>query len=156
MEGGSKTVILLAEDDAGHSSLIVRNLRRAGVHNPIQCFTDGQALLDFLFCRSSECNRQPGTSYVLLLDIRMPGLDGVGALKQIKADPELRKMPVIMLTTTDDPREVTMCHDLGCSLYVTKPVEYGQFTDVVKNLGSVLAMVQVPRIDGLDTVPASA
>lgn len=92
--------------------------------------------------------REPNTAYVLLLDIRMPKMDGTEVLEQIKADPELCKMPVIMITTTDDPREVAHCHELGCSNYVTKPVEYDSFVDAIRQLGLFLAFVQVPVING--------
>src|SRR5579862_924239 len=101
-----EVVILVAEDDEGHARLIQKNLSRAGLHNPIQRFANGQEALDFLFRRGPGPHRGGDTSYLLLLDIRMPKVDGVEVLRQIKSDPELRKMPVIMLTTTDDPREV--------------------------------------------------
>jgi len=85
---------------------------------------------------------------VLLLDIRMPKMDGTEVLEQIKMDVELRKIPVIMLTTTDDPREVEHCHVLGCSNYITKPVEYDSFVDAIRRLGLFLSIVQVPAIYG--------
>lgn len=145
----SRTVILIAEDDPGHASLIERNLRRAGIHNLIRVFPDGQTVLDFLFERQPADARQPHTSYILLLDVRMPGVDGLEVLRRIKQDPEVKKMPVIMMTTTDDPREVEACHRLGCNLYVTKPIEYDKFVDVVQKLGLVLATLQVPAINGV-------
>lgn len=141
-------IILLAEDDAGHAELVRRNLVRAGIVNPIVHFPDGQAAVDFLFRRGEGPLRQPGQAYVLLLDIRMPKLDGVEVLQKIKADDELRKLPVIMVTTTDDPREVERCHQLGCSSYITKPVEYEAFVNAVRHLGLFLSIVQVPRLDG--------
>jgi len=70
-------------------------------------------------------------------------------LKRIKEDHELRKMPVIMITTTDDPREVERCHELGCSSYITKPVEYDAFVNAVRQLGLYLAVVQVPQVNGV-------
>jgi CheY-like chemotaxis protein len=78
----------------------------------------------------------------------MPKLDGVEVLEQIKKDPELRKIPVIMITTTDDPREVERCHDLGCSNYIAKPIEYESFVNAIRQLGLFLAVVQVPKING--------
>src|SRR5690349_16205423 len=95
-----EVVILIAEDDVGHARLIEKNLARAGLHNPILRFENGQTILDFLFRRSAPPRRNPGTPYLLLLDIRMPQVDGVEVLRQIKQDSELRKIPVIMLTTT--------------------------------------------------------
>ncbi len=106
-------------------------MKRAGFNNDILHLKDGQKVLDFLFMRGEGPHRIIGNSY-LLLDIRMPKVDGVEVLRTIKEDSELSKMPVIMVTTTDDPREVNQCHKLGCSNYVTKPVEYGQFVDAVR------------------------
>jgi CheY-like chemotaxis protein len=142
-----EVIILIAEDDAGHARLIEKNLTRAGLHNPIERFENGQALLDFLFLRSSR-KRLPDRAYLLLLDIRMPQVDGVEVLRQMKRDPELRKIPVLMLTTTDDPREVERCHEIGCASYIVKPVDYDKFAEAIKSLGLYLYLVEVPQIDG--------
>lgn len=141
-------VVLVAEDDEGHAGLIRKNLTRAGIMNEILHFTDGQGVLDFLFRKGDGPHREAETAYVLLLDIRMPKLDGVEVLAQLKADPELRKLPVIMVTTTDDPREVERCHALGCSNYISKPVDSESFMNAVRQLGLFLAVVEVPRING--------
>ena len=83
-----------------------------------------------------------------LLDIRMPKIDGTRVLSKIKGDKELRKVPVIMLTTTDDPREVERCHELGCNNYIVKPVDYEKFADAIRQLGMFISLVQVPEVDG--------
>ena len=106
---------LIAEDDAGHRRLIEKNLARSGLQTPILKFDNGQKVLDFLFQRGGEPQRENETAYVLLLDINMPQVSGIEVLRQIKADTELRKMPVVMLTTTDDPQEVERCHSIGCA-----------------------------------------
>jgi CheY-like chemotaxis protein len=142
----AEVVILIAEDDAGHARLIEKNLSRAGLRNEIKRFDNGQAILDFLFKRGPEPNRVAELPYLILLDIRMPQVDGIEVLRQIKKDPELRKIPVIMLTTTDDPREVDRCHDIGCSSYIVKPVDYEKFAEAIKSLGLYLSLVQVPGI----------
>lgn len=141
-------VILVAEDDEGHAGLIKRNLARAGVVNELLTFKNGQEILDFLFQRGDGPHRQSGSAYVLLLDIRMPKVDGIQVLEQVKADPELRKLPVVMITTTDDPREVEHCHALGCSNYIAKPIDYEKFTNAIRQLGLFLSVVQVPIING--------
>ena len=138
-------IILIAEDDDGHARLIERNLRRAALSTPIARFADGQELLDILLRRGPR-QSQPDTPYLLLLDVRMPKVDGVEALRQLKEHEELRKIPVIMLTTTDDPREVERCHELGCSHYIVKPVEYEQFADMIGRLGHFVTLVKVPEI----------
>jgi CheY-like chemotaxis protein len=143
-----EVVILVAEDDEGHAGLIRKNLARAGITNELMHFRDGQEISDFLFKRGEGPHRQSGVSYILLLDIRMPKLDGTEVLRQIKSDPELKKIPVIMITTTEDPREVERCHMLGCSNYITKPVEYEAFVNAVRQLGLFLAVVQIPKVNG--------
>jgi CheY-like chemotaxis protein len=143
-----EVVILIAEDDAGHARLIEKNLSRAGLHNLIQRFDNGQAVLDFLFRQGPATHRAQDTPYLLLLDIRMPQVDGIEVLRQVKQDPELRKVPVIMLTTTDDPREVERCHAIGCASYIVKPVDYEKFAEAIKSLGLYISLVKVPEING--------
>lgn len=143
-----EVVILIAEDDEGHARLIQKNLTRGGLHNPIQRFGNGQQVLDFLFRRGPEPHRALDTPYLLLLDIRMPQVDGIEVLRQVKQDPELRKVPVIMLTTTDDPREVERCHTIGCASYIVKPVDYEKFAEAIKSLGLYISLVEVPEIKG--------
>ena len=144
----NEVVILIADDDAGHARLIEKNLQRAGLHNPVIRFENGQQTLDFLLRRGSGSLRRLDLSYLLLLDIRMPQVDGVEVLRQLKADPELRKIPVSMLTTTDDPREVERCHELGCSNYIVKPVDYDKFAEAINRLGLFISLVEVPQING--------
>ncbi len=142
-----EVVILIAEDDEGHAVLIRKNLLRAKITNTILHFKDGQEVLDFLFQRTKP-GRQPGIAYLLLLDIRMPKVDGVEVLRQIKKEPALCKMPVTMLTTTDDPKEVARCHELGCNNYVTKPVDYDKFVQTVEQLGLFFSVVTIPALNG--------
>jgi len=142
-----EVVILIADDDAGHARLIEKNLARAGLHNPTQRFVNGQEVLDFFFGQGAAPARKADTPYLLLLDIRMPKVDGVEVLRQLKLDAAFRRMPVIMLTTTDDPREVGRCHGLGCNNYIVKPVDYEKFAEAIKNLGLFIALVEVPGIE---------
>ena len=141
-----EVVILIAEDDDGHASLIMKNLKRSGICNETIWFKDGQEVLDFLFLRGNGPHRSPEGSYILLLDIRMPLVDGVQVLRQIKEDTELAKIPVTMITTTDDPREVEECFRLGCNNYIAKPVDYVKFVEAIKQLGLFLMIVEVPTI----------
>lgn len=143
-----EVVILVAEDDDGHARLIEKNLARAGLTNRIERFADGQELLDFLFRAGHGRNRQSDVPYLLLLDIHLPKVDGIEVLRQVKGDPELRKLPVGMLTTTDDPREVERCHALGCSHYLVKPIDYAQFAALIRQLGLFMTLVQVPQLNG--------
>jgi CheY-like chemotaxis protein len=138
-------VILMAEDDPGHASLVRRNLRRAGVVNEVVRVEDGQEALDYIWRDGAYAERNPLGSLIVLLDINMPRVDGVEVLRRLKADEKTKKIPVMMLTTTDDPREVERCYELGCSVYVTKPVEYEQFREAVRQLGLFLQFVEVPQ-----------
>lgn len=139
--------ILLAEDDEGHSSLVRRNLKRAGIANDAIHVQDGQEALDFIRCEGAFAGRVSNGPILLLLDINMPRLDGIEVLRQIKANERTAKIPVIMLTTTDDPREVERCYQLGCSVYITKPVMYEEFIEAVRRLGLFLSIVKVPSED---------
>ncbi len=139
-------VVLIVDDDEGHAILVRQNLEAAGWNNRVEHFRDGQAVLDFLFRQGPGRTIQDGQMYLVLLDIRMPKVDGVEVLRRIKADPELRKLPVIMLTTTDDQREVSRCHELGCSVYIQKPVDYDKFADAIRRLGQFMSMLIVPPV----------
>ena len=142
-----EVIILIADDDIGHARLIEKNLQRAGLNNAVERFENGQEILDYLFRRGTRV-RSADVSYLLLLDIRMPKVDGIEVLRQVKSDAELKKIPVLMLTTTDDPREVERCHALGCNNYVVKPVDYEKFAEAIKQLGLFISLVQIPEIHG--------
>ena len=137
--------VLLAEDDPGHAALIQRNLKRAGIVNDIKHVGDGQEALDYIRCEGRYAGRLPNGQQLLVLDINMPRVDGVEVLRRVKADAKTSRLPVIMLTTTDDPREVQRCYELGCSVYVLKPVEYTAFVEALQRLGLFLQIVKVPR-----------
>lgn len=136
--------IILVEDDDGHASLVERNLRRAGLVNGFVRLKDGQEAIDYFFAPGAKGPDCGPVTCVLLLDIKMPRVDGVEVLRRLKADPKTATLPVIMLTTTDDPREVEKCYQLGCNVYVTKPVEYDSFVEAVKRLGFFLQVVRLP------------
>jgi len=143
----SALVILLAEDDDGHAYLIEQNLRDGGLANAVVRARDGQEALDYVRCEGPHAGRVPNGPLLVLLDLNMPRVGGEEVLRRLKADPRTDDLPVIVLTTTDDPREVRRCYDLGCASYVTKPVEYERFVEAVRRLGLFLAIVRVPRED---------
>ena len=138
--------ILIVEDDEGHAILIRENLEMAGLKNPIRHFRDGQAVLDFFFDRDGRTRPTPDGPYLVLLDIRMPKVDGIEVLRRLKSDPELRKLPVVMLTTTDDTREVERCHVLGCNVYIQKPVDYDKFAEAIRRLGLFVTLLLIPPV----------
>lgn len=136
--------ILLAEDDEGHAALIRRSLARSGVSNDIVHVTDGQLALEYVRRDRVPATARPPSPLLLLLDINMPRVDGFEVLEQIKADEATATIPVIMLTTTDDPRDVDRCYRLGCSVFVTKPVAYDDFMEAVRRLGLVAQILTPP------------
>lgn len=142
---GNTFTILIVDDDEGHVELVRRNLRRIAVSNPIVALNSGEQALDYVF-RRGEWAERDGPDPLILLDINMPGrLNGVEVLRQVKQDPATRKIPIIMLSTTDDPREVSLCYELGCSVYMTKPVDAMIFIDAIKRLGLFLQVIRVPN-----------
>ena len=141
--------ILLVEDDPGHTRLIEKNLRRANIKNEIAFATNGQEALDYLFCEGEYANNNHASHLLMLLDLNMPVLDGYQVLERMKADERTKRIPVIILTTTDDPREVSRCYELGCNVYITKPVDYEQFSEAIRKLGLFLLVVTIPDGTGL-------
>lgn len=137
--------ILMVEDDDGHASLIRKSLRRYGLDNEILHFRDGQEVIDFLFW-GQETRWKKEQSFVCLLDINLPKLSGVEVLARIKGDQQLCPIPVIMLTTTDDPEEVMRCYRIGCNGYIIKPVECGELTQIIKDLARFLEIMQIPLV----------
>jgi CheY-like chemotaxis protein len=137
--------ILLVEDDPGHARLIEKNLRRSKITNNVVTVSDGQQALDYLLGNGEyEGNKQP-SPLLVLLDLNLPVLDGFQVLQRMKANERTKHIPVVILTTTDAPHEVSRCHELGCNIYVTKPVDYAQFSDAIHKLGLFLSIVKVPN-----------
>jgi len=141
MTDHQRITILLVEDDPGHALLIEKNLRRANITNAIVKFDNGQKALDFLF-KDEGGFREP---LLILLDLNLPVLDGYQVLKTIRNDERTKRIPVVVLTTTDNPHEVARCYEHGCNLYVTKPVEYEEFSRAIQSLGQFLSIVKVPE-----------
>jgi CheY-like chemotaxis protein len=139
MRNYKEVIILIAEDDDGHTELIKRGLISSGINNQMIRFSDGEETWNYLLERKNDTDK----SYLLLLDINMPRMDGIEVLTNIKNDPLLKEMPVIMLTTTDDPREVEECYKLGCNVYITKPVDFLMFSEMLKRLGFFLQIIKI-------------
>lgn len=135
--------ILLVEDDPGHARLIEKNLRRANLTNPLVMLTNGALVLDYVFRTGMYAGRPEAQQLLILLDLNLPVMDGYQVLQRLKADERAARIPVAVLTTTDDPREVARCYELGCNVYITKPVEYEQFSEAIRRLGLFLAIVTV-------------
>jgi len=138
--------ILIAEDDDGHATLIRRALRGTGLTNPVQRFVNGEELWGFLSGTAGTAGGggfDPRTPYIILMDINMPRMNGIEVLQRIRSEDDLKGLLVIMLTTTDDPREVRRCYQLGCNAYMTKPSSFPAFTEAFERLGSFLKVIEV-------------
>ena len=146
MNAHTPVLIVMIEDDEGHARLIEKNIRRAGISNEICHFTDGGSGLDFLFNHNNG-PRINGPALVLL-DLNLPDMSGTDILAKIKGDEKLHRVPVVVLTTTDDKVEIQRCYDLGCNVYITKPVNYESFADAIRQLGLFLSVIQVPDAEG--------
>ena len=136
--------IVMVEDDEGHARLIERNIRRAGISNDVRHFTDGGSALEFIF-DGAQGPSMNGPA-LILLDLNLPDMSGIDILAKIKSAPNLKRTPVVVLTTTDDKTEIQRCYDLGCNVYVTKPVNYEAFADAIRQLGLFLSVIQVPEV----------
>ena len=142
----SRVTLLIADDDDGHAERIQELRQEVGMrHTMVRC-RDGQEVLDILAGRG-PLRLESGQRYVLMLDIRMPRVDGVQVLRRVKADARWKDMPTIMLTTTDDPREIQTCYRAGCNCYIAKPIDFDQFAEVLRQLGRMLMMIQVPKVE---------
>ncbi|MBN9471387.1 MULTISPECIES: response regulator [Bosea] len=137
----------MIEDDEGHARLIEKNIRRAGVNNDIIPFRNGTDALSFLLGEDGTGEASSGRQLLILLDLNLPDMAGVDILERVKANPHTKRSPVIVLTTTDDSREIQRCYDLGANVYITKPVDYDGFANAIRQLGLFFSVMQVPETE---------
>lgn len=137
--------IIMIEDDEGHARLIEKNIRRAGVNNRILPFTDGTSALNYLFGTDGTGEVSAGRHLLILLDLNLPDTTGVSILEKVKGNLHTKRTPVVVLTTTDDEREIQRCYDLGANVYITKPVDYENFAAAIRQLGLFFSVIQVPE-----------
>jgi CheY-like chemotaxis protein len=141
-EQGDQRVVLLVEDDPGHAQLIQKNLLRSGLATQVEVLRDGGEAVDYFFgAESKQHKEQP---QLILLDLNLPRVDGYQVLARIKGHEQTRQIPVAVLTTTADRREVARCYELGCNLFLTKPVDYVNFAETIQTLGKFLKLVEKP------------
>jgi CheY-like chemotaxis protein len=131
--------ILLVEDDTGHARLVKLNLKRGGIHNEIIHFETGRKALDFLSQNGSD------KKYLMILDINMPGINGLQVLSRLKSSEITRNIPIIILTTATEEREAEYCYELGCNVFITKPIDYETFCNAIQELG---AFLKIARFSG--------
>ncbi len=142
---GKPVTIIMIEDDEGHARLIQKNIRRAGVSNPIEPFTSGTAALDHVLGPDRSGTVSAGRQLLILLDLNLPDMSGVDILEKVKSNEHTKRTPVVVLTTTDDEREIQRCYDLGANVYITKPVDYENFANAIRQLGLFFSVIQIPE-----------
>ena len=136
--------IVMIEDDEGHARLIERNIRRSGVNNEIVPFTNGTDAMSYLLGNDGAGLQRKGEAFLILLDLNLPDMTGIEILRRVKETPHLKCAPVVVLTTTDDAQEIKRCYELGCNVYITKPVNYENFANAIRQLGLFFSVIQVP------------
>ena len=136
--------IVMVEDDEGHARLIERNIRRSGVNNEIMPFSDGTSAVNYLLGKDGSGLAHKGHALLILLDLNLPDMSGIEILRQVKENKYLKSTPVVVLTTTDDSQEIKRCYELGCNVYITKPVNYESFAHAIRQLGLFFSVIQVP------------
>ena len=137
-------IILMIEDDEGHARLIERNIRRSGVNNEIKPFSDGTSAMNYLLGKDGSGIEHKGQALLILLDLNLPDMTGIEILRRVKENKYLKCAPVVVLTTTDDSQEIKRCYELGCNVYITKPVNYESFANAIRQLGLFFSVIQVP------------
>jgi CheY-like chemotaxis protein len=136
--------ILLAEDNENDVELTLNALKECRLSNEVEIVRDGAEALDYIYQRGKYSGRGDGLPCVILLDLKMPRVDGHEVLRQIKSDPALRHIPVVMLTSSREEKDVLLSYDLGVNAFVVKPVDFDQFIEAIRALGMFWAIVNEP------------
>ena len=136
--------ILMVEDDPKDVELTLTALEEYNLANEVVVTRDGEQALDYLYCRGEYKTRSSGNPAVMLLDLKLPKVDGLEVLKQIKSDGELRMIPVVVLTSSKEEKDMVASYKLGVNAYVVKPVDFHDFVNAIKELGVFWAVINEP------------
>ena len=147
MEQFEQVEILLVEDNALDAELTVRALKNGGLANKLLWVKDGQQALDYLFRHGDYSRRDELYPRLVLLDLKMPRVDGIEVLKAIKADERTKRIPVVVMTSSQEEKDVAQSYDLGVNSYVVKPVDFAEFMEAVRQIGVFWAIVNEPPPD---------
>jgi two-component system response regulator len=143
----SEQSILLVEDSAGDEELTLRAFKKNNILNTVVVARDGADALDYLFAKGAHAGRTAGLPQIVLLDLNLPKISGLDVLKAIRAEPATKVLPVIILTSSRQERDVTAGYDLGANSYIVKPVDFTQFSEAVRQLGLYwLVLNQAPSL----------
>lgn len=136
--------ILLAEDNPKDIELTLEAFADSKIANDVVVARDGAEALDYLYCRGKFQDRPAGDPIVALLDVKMPKLNGLEVLKQIRSDPHFKHLPVVMVTSSREEQDLVKSYELGVNAYVLKPVGFKEFTDAIKQIGAFWAVLNEP------------
>jgi CheY-like chemotaxis protein len=136
--------ILLAEDNPNDVELTLSALEEYNLANEVIVARDGVEVLDYLFHRGQFANHPNGTPAVILLDLKMPRMDGLEALRQLRADPRYKRVPVVMITSSREEQDLVRSYELGVNAYVVKPVDFQKFVECIKQIGFFWALINEP------------
>jgi two-component system response regulator len=143
---GEEIEVVLVEDNPNDAELILRALKKHKLANNIVCVEDGAEALEFLFHEGRYADRRSNVPRVVLLDIKLPKIDGIEVLRQMKADPRTREIPVVVLTSSNQEQDIKAAYELGVNSFITKPINFEEFARVVAELGVYWLMLNVPPI----------
>ena len=138
--------IVMIEDDEGHARLIEKNMRRAGVESDLILFTTGAAGISYFQAALKPASARPPSGLVLLLDLNLPDMNGIDILSSLKQGEATRHIPIVILTTADDRAEIAHCYEVGCNVYVKKPVSYDAFANTIRQLALFFSIMQIPAM----------
>ena len=137
--------IILVEDNPDDAELVIRALRKSGIQNPLVHLKDGEQALNFLFCKGPyEDHHLPPCPRLILLDIKMPKVDGLEVLRRVKSDQRLRLIPVVLLTSSKEDKDINESYELGANSFVVKPVEFDRLIKTVQGLGLYWLLLNHP------------
>jgi len=148
--------ILLVEDNPDDVELTLHSLRKENLANNIHVARDGEEALDFLFCNGIHADRSFERPRLILLDLKLPKVDGMEVLKRVKADARTKAIPVVILTSSKEERDLVTGYGLGANSYIQKPVDFDQFRDTVKNVGLYWLVINQPPVAELSQHSATA
>lgn len=146
MELFEQVEILLVEDNENDAELTMRGLKKGGLANRVMWVKNGELALDYLFRRGIYAEREDGSPRLVLLDLKMPGMDGIEVLKAVKADERTRRIPIVMMTSSQEETDVERSYDLGVNSYVVKPVDFTSVADVVRQAGYYWLAINRPPL----------
>jgi len=144
-ERRNPNTILLVEDNPNDEALTIRSLSKAGVANSVVVTRDGEEALDYLFATGAHADRDPShLPAVVLLDLKLPKVDGLQVLEKIRSSPSTRALPVVVLTSSDEERDRTESYNLGVNSYVRKPIKFEDFSEAVRQVGLYWLLLNEP------------